>query len=545
MGLMNLLLSRGKPSSEFQGPLAWLMDVGGEGRRTNAAGVTITEKKALTLSDVFGCVRVIGEDVAKLPMIVYRRIGEDGKERAKDHAVYSLLHDEPNPEMGSFDFRQALAMCAALWGSGYAEIERTKGGEPLALWPLAPWRVKVDRDSAGALVYRYQDAKQSTVTLNARDVLHLKGPSVDGLIGLLITDLGAEAIGMAIAAHDFTSSFFRNGTSQRGIVNLKGNRKPEDMAVYRQQWEELYGGATNAHRWMAVGGDVEVTMLTTDPQKSQLIETMRFSLEDICRYFRVSPHKIYDRTRAQGWSTLEMTNQEHLVDTLMPWLVRLEQECWRKLFSQGERDQYVVEHLVDAILRASLKDRYQAFEIGLRSKFIVPNEVRAKENLNPIEGGDKPVDVPGSQVPRGQEPDPATAEESEQPRDRRQRGDAEQAKVGMMPVFADAAERIIGREVNALERKQDRSEEWLSAFYEKHEQIVIEAITPPLLALGHVLGVSPKAVSGIAKSYASEHVATSRRMLADGEPLDQWTIQRPAAIAELLTNEVHHELVTQ
>ena len=271
---------------------AWRFNLG-----TSIAGKPVTERTAMQMTAVYACVRILAESIAGLPLHLYRYKG-NGKEKAIDHPLYALLHDEPNPEMTSFVFREALMSHLLLWGNAYAQVIRNGKGEVTALYPLLPNRMTVDRDEHGRLYYRYQrgsdeateekKAKQETVILQPSDILHIPGLGFDGLVGYSPIAMSKNAIGLAMAAEEYGSKFFANGAAPAGVLETPTLIK--DVSKLRDSWNEAYGGSRNAGKVAILEQGVTFKPISMSPQDSQLIETRKYQLDEIARIFRIPPH---------------------------------------------------------------------------------------------------------------------------------------------------------------------------------------------------------------------------------------------------------------
>lgn len=219
----------------------------------STAGKPVTERSAMQMTAVYSCVRILSEAVAGLPLHLYRYKEDGGKEKALDHPLYHLLHDEPNPEMSSFVFRETLMTHLLLWGNAYAQIIRNGKGEVIALYPLMPDRMTVDRDKNGRLYYKYtksnDDAptmENGSVILDPSDVLHVPGLGFDGLVGYSPIAMAKNAIGLAIAAEEYGSKFYANGAAPSGVLEHPGTIK--DPARVRDSWNSTFGGSSNSHK---------------------------------------------------------------------------------------------------------------------------------------------------------------------------------------------------------------------------------------------------------------------------------------------------------
>ena len=375
--LSRLLKPRASPKNRLYGS-TYSFFFGG-----TASGKTVNERTAMQTTAVYACVRILAETIASLPLNVYRST-DNGKEKATDHQLYYLLHDEPNPEMTSFVFRETLMSHLLLWGNAYAQIIRDGRGRILALYPLLPDRMTVDRTTDGRLYY--EDRKDTGyVILRPEDILHIPGLGFDGLVGYSPIAMAKNAIGMAIATEEYGSKFFANGASPGGVLEHPGVVK--DPARIRESWNAVYQGSGNAHRIAVLEEGMKFQSIGIPPEQAQFLETRKFQTEEICRIFRVPPHLVANLDKAT-FSNIEHQSISFVVHTIRPWLVRLEQGMNKALLSPSEKGQYFVGFVVDGLLRGDYSSRMQGYAVGIQNGFLSPNDVRALENMNTIEHGD-------------------------------------------------------------------------------------------------------------------------------------------------------------
>jgi HK97 family phage portal protein len=348
-----------------------------------ASGKTVNERTAMQTTAVYACVRILAETIASLPLNVYRST-DNGKEKAINHQLYYLLHDEPNPEMTSFVFRETLMSHLLLWGNAYAQIIRDGRGKVLALYPLLPDRMTVDRTTDGQLYYEYR-RDSGYVILRPEDILHIPGLGFDGLVGYSPIAMAKNAIGMAIATEEYGGKFFANGASPGGVLEHPGVVK--DPARIRESWNAVYQGSGNAHRVAVLEEGMKFQPIGIPPEQAQFLETRKFQTEEICRIFRVPPHLVANLDKAT-FSNIEHQSISFVVHTIRPWLVRLEQGMNKALLSPSEKGRYFVGFVVDGLLRGDYASRMQGYAIGIQNGFLSPNDVRTLENMNTIEHGD-------------------------------------------------------------------------------------------------------------------------------------------------------------
>ena len=347
------------------------------------------------MTAVYACVRILSEAIAGLPLHMYRYKEDGGKEKALDHPLYLLLHDEPNPEMSSFVFRETLMTHLLLWGNAYAQIIRNGKGEVIALYPLMPNRMVVDRDTKGRLYYQYttstEDAptmKGVTVNLPPSDVLHIPGLGFDGLVGYSPIAMAKNAIGMAIACEEYGAKFFANGAAPGGVLEHPGTIK--DPQRVRESWQSTFGGSGNSNKIAVLEEGMKYTPIGISPEQAQFLETRKFQVNEIARIFRVPPHMVGDLEKS-SFSNIEQQSLEFVKYTLDPWVIRWEQTIHRSLLLPDEKSQYFVKFNLEGLLRGDYQSRMNGYAIGRQNGWMSANDIRELENLDRIpaeEGGD-------------------------------------------------------------------------------------------------------------------------------------------------------------
>ncbi len=391
MGILSgLFRSRDKPVTDSTSGSAYRFLFGG-----STAGKPVNERSAMQMTAVYACVRILSESIAGLPLHLYRYTDSGGKEKAVDNPLYFLLHDEPNPEMTSFVLRETLMTHLLLWGNAYSQIIRNGKGEVIALYPLMPNRMTVDRDNKGRLYYQYwrgkDEAKLSRdniVILQPSDVLHIPGLGFDGLVGYSPIAMAKNAVGMAIACEEYGAKFFANGATPGGILEHPGIVK--DPAKVRESWNAVYQGSSNAHRIAVLEEGMKYTPIGISPEQAQFLETRKFQINEIARIFRVPPHMVGDLEKS-SFSNIEQQSLEFVKYTLEPWLVRWEQAMVRSLLSKTEKEQYFIKFNVDGLLRGDYESRMNGYATARQNGWMSANDIRQLENLDRIsekEGGD-------------------------------------------------------------------------------------------------------------------------------------------------------------
>ena len=282
-----------------------------------------------------------------------------------------------------------------LWGNAYAQIIRNGKGEIIALYPLMPNRMTVDRDDKGQLYYQYNTSKDdaptmkgSMVNLKPSEVLHIPGLGFDGLVGYSPIAMAKNAIGMAIACEEYGAKFFANGATPGGILEHPGTVK--DPQRVRESWTSAFGGSSNANKVAVLEEGMKYTPISISPEQAQFLETRKFQINEIARIFRVPPHMVGDLEKS-SFSNIEQQSLEFVKYTLDPWVARWEQAIVRSLFSTDEKTQYFVKFNVDGLLRGDYQSRMNGYAIGRQNGWMSANDIRELENLDRIaeeEGGD-------------------------------------------------------------------------------------------------------------------------------------------------------------
>ena len=362
MGIFSgLFKSRDKPQNRTAGS-GYAFFMGG-----TTSGKTVTERSAMQMTAVYSCVRILSEAVAGLPLHLYKYTDSGGKAMALDHPLYRLLHDEPNPEMSSFVFRETLMTHLLLWG----------------------------RDEDGRLYYTYYRGtgeaiknKEFAVTLQPSEVLHIPGLGFDGLVGYSPIAMAKNAIGMAIACEEYGAKFFANGAAPGGVLEHPGTIK--DPQRVRESWQSTFGGSGNANKIAVLEEGMKYTPIGISPEQAQFLETRKFQINEIARIFRVPPHMVGDLEKS-SFSNIEQQSLEFVKYTLDPWVIRWEQSIQRSLLSKDEKAMYFVKFNLEGLLRGDYQSRMNGYAIGRQNGWMSANDIRELENLDRIpaeDGGD-------------------------------------------------------------------------------------------------------------------------------------------------------------
>ena len=361
----------------------------------SSAGKSVNERSAMQMTAVYACVRILSEAVAGLPLHLYRYKDDGGKEKAIDHSLYHLLHDEPNKEMSSFIFRETLMTHLLLWGNAYAQIIRNGKGEVIALYPLMPNKMKVDRGEDGEIYYLYSRStdeantkEDSSVVLTPREVLHIPGLGFDGLVGYSPIAMAKNAIGLAIATEEYGAKFFANGAAPSGVLEHPGTIK--DPKRLRENWNSTFGGSANSGKVAVLEEGMKYTPISISPEQAQFLETRKFQINEIARIFRVPPHMVGDLEKS-SFSNIEQQSLEFVKYTLDPWIIRWEQSLSRSLLGPDEKKTYFFKFNLEGLLRGDYASRMNGYATARQNGWMSANDIRELENLDKIPaelGGD-------------------------------------------------------------------------------------------------------------------------------------------------------------
>ena len=399
MGIFSgLFKSRDKPTDSTAGS-RYTFYMGG-----STSGKTVTERSAMQMTAVYSCVRILAEAIAGLPLHVYRYNSNGGKEKAIDHSLYLILHDEPNPEMSSFVFRETLMTHLLLWGNAYAQIIRNSKGEVMALYPLMPNKMSVDRDENGQLYYQYLRSidevggKSETVILKPTDVLHIPGLGFDGVVGYSPIAMAKNAIGLAIATEEYGAKFFANGAAPSGVLEHPGTIK--DPQRVREAWQSQFGGSQNSGKIAVLEEGMKYTPISISPEQAQFLETRKFQINEIARIFRVPPHMVGDLEKS-SFSNIEQQSLEFVKYTLDPWVIRWEQSIMRTLLTPEEKKSYFVKFNLEGLLRGDYQSRMNGYATARQNGWMSANDIRELENLDriPAEAGGDLYLINGNMLP--------------------------------------------------------------------------------------------------------------------------------------------------
>jgi HK97 family phage portal protein len=357
-------------------------------------GMAVTPATVMRLTACFACVRNLSEDMAKLPLHLYRR-RERGKDRAVDHPLYGLLNGAPNDWQTSFEFVQLMQAHMLLRGNAYARIVRA-GKRVLELLPLDPRRMSVKQLDDFSLQYRYQAAKGGSVDLDPRDVFHLRGLTLDGVRGVTPIEYAREAFALGLAAEEHGARMFGGRVTGPGVLKHPGKMSDPAYARLKDGWKEN-GGLENADSPVILEEGMTWESLGLKLSDLQFLETRKFQVEEIARLYRMPLHKINSMDKAT-FSNIEHQSQEYVTDTLLPWARRWEQGIARDLLLPAERGQYYAAFLFNNLLRGDVTSRGEFYRALFNNGALTPNQILEMEDMDGYDGGDIRM-VPMNMVP--------------------------------------------------------------------------------------------------------------------------------------------------
>jgi HK97 family phage portal protein len=511
------------------------------------AGTYVSPDTAMRLAAVYACVRVISETIASLPIVIYRHRQDGGKERANQHPLYDVLQN-PNVWQTGFEFWEMMEAHLDLRGNAFAEIVSGNGRAIDQLIPFHPDRVRVFRLPNGRLRYEVSSYSDGSIIKLAQDqMLHLRGLSSDGIVGMSTIAASAEVMGTGLAQQQYAARFFANDATPSMTIESPVKLTKEARENLKNTWREAHSGA-NAHQPAVLEMGLKANALGLTNRDSQLLEARQFTRTEISAVFRVPPHKIGDLTRGT-FSNIEQQNIEFATDSIRPRLVRMERRINRDLIEAvgiGEPGDYFAEWNMDSLLRGDMKSRYEAYAIGINAQFLCPNDARRSENLNPVDGLDTfvrpvnmaPIDENGDSKISQDDAPPDTEDDSAPDSD--PAGDEEEARsLRLREMAVSAAGRVVRREVKGLRRLASRSWNAEGTSFAAEVADFYTSFTP---VIAEILVMSENK----AKEYAQGHsllITTAKagclEMVIDGIEEESPATLASLALGESIKGEKH------
>ncbi|HDR1007470.1 TPA: phage portal protein [Pasteurella multocida] len=356
--------------------------------QSTGTGTTIDSEKALKLSAVWACIRIRSQTIASLPF----HLKDKNRENAVEHQIYKLIHDFPNADMCSSEFWEAQIANLDLWGNAYSRINRI-GGRVVSLDILDPQYMRVKRNNSGEIVYIYTKENADGGEYLESEILHFRGFTLDGLIGLSPISYQAHCMGIQIDANNAAAKAFKNNLKAGGFLKTGERVLTTDQRKLMREALSDFGKPENAGKWMILEAGMEPANMSgswINPHDAQLLESRYFGIEEICRTFNVPPELIFSGSKTSSWaSSAEQINQNFLTYSLTPTIRRIEQTVMRKLLEPRDRELFYPRFSVEGLLRADSAGRASFYTALLQNGVMTRNEVRALENLPPITGADQ------------------------------------------------------------------------------------------------------------------------------------------------------------
>lgn len=489
------------------------------------SGERVTADSALRISAAWACSRLISEAVAMLPAIVYKRLGDGGKERASGHPLYNVLHDQPNRKQTAFEFVDMMQMHVLNRGSAFAKIKSGPRGPIDRLIPIHPDRVTVEDIDEETVRYQVVERDGSTKTYLDDEIMHVRGLSLDGTQTVSVMTYARESMGLATAAEKYGARLFKNGANPGGVLQHPGQLS-EDAQIRLSDQVARQTTGENQHKLLVLEEGMKYEKVAFTPNDSQMLQTREFQAEEVCRFYKVPPVMVGLTSKSTSWgSGIAELSQGFVTYTLMPWLVR-----WQQVFSKDlilASEMYFVEFVTEALLRGDIEKRYKAYAVGRNWGWLATNEIRKAENMNPKSNGDDDYLVPGNMSLQDQNNALYPDQNQGQPVDQKQNGSGHIPSFGLKGweghhgrLVRESARRVARKESLALVKAaEQKGEEWweqVESFFEAHVDFVSQA-----------MAVSTET----AQAYVD--LGVNRLFMNGREALDGWDQKRAAELAAL------------
>lgn len=359
--------------------------------------MVLDEPGALRFLTVYACVRIISGTMGAIPLILYRRLFR-GKEKAENHNLYRIMRYLPNPDMNAMTFKSILQGHLLTWGNAYCLKEYSNDGNIKAVWPLLPNKMNVKKED-GKRIYQYSTNKNGLIEIPNENILHIPGFGFDGLVGYSPVSIAQRTIMTGLQMDAFNQNFYKNGARPSGILAHPGKLSPESKKDIRENIAKVVSG-DKLFSLLLLDEGMDLKQFNMPMTDAQFIETRRFTQSQIAgELYGVPLHKLGNLERAT-FSNIEEQNIEFHIDTMLPWFTLWELEAYRSLLTEDEKNEYFFEFKTDALLRGDIRSRYQAYAIGRQNGWLSANDIREKENENPLPGDQGDIyTIPTNTIP--------------------------------------------------------------------------------------------------------------------------------------------------
>lgn len=471
-------------------PEKWLVDwFGGP---TSATGLAVSVDTAKRLTAVTAALRIISETQAMIPLFVYRRLIR-GKERFADHPLYRILHNQANPWQTAFEFKRMMTWHAAAGGVAYARIVTGADGTITGLVPMLPSRTRPLVLEDGRIAYEYRLQNGQIKVYLFEEVFKLLAFSEDGVTSKSLIDTCQEAVGVGLAAEEYAARYYRNSGTPAGVLIHPRTLSSEAKERLRSDWRRLYEGPENVGRTAILQEDMKYQAIGVSQKDAQFLESRKFQVTEIARMFRIPPHMLADLERAT-FTNIEHQGLEFVTYTMAMWLVLWEQSVWRDLLTETEQESLFAEHLVDSLLRGDTSSRYSAYAVGRQWGWLSANDIRERENMNPIPEGDDYLQ-PLNMVPAGADPEPAPV-----PPPTPTRSDAALQRGAMVGLLAEPWRRVARRTEERTAKA--KSPAAMALALSGHGDYIVTTLTPVATNIALLLGLPPDRTEDMAPVLA-------------------------------------------
>lgn len=441
--------------------------------RTNS-GIFVNEDTALKYSAVFSAVRLLSETVGSLPWQQLKRLDNGNKEVVTDTNVARIIGKRPNEETYPFTFKETLMAHATMWGNGYAEIERNMAGEPLAMWVITPNRVTVGRNSSRDIIYEISNNRQDSTVIAAKNMFHLRGLGFDGVVGYSVIAHAAQSIGLGLATELYGSSFFGNSSIPSGVLKHPEKLSEEAKKNLKNSWNDNHQGVNRGSVVAVLEEGLDYKSIGIPPEDAQFLETRRFQVTDIARWFRVPPHMIGDLEKS-SFNNIEQQSIEFVTNSIVSWALRFEQEADIKLLGSNRAGRFFTKMNLNGLLRGDTQSRFAGYATGRQWGWLSVNEIRSFEDMNSLPGdeGDQYL-MPTNMTTSEKFLEEDDEEETEQSVDEAENGDVDEeeneneeettddeglstAKTSYKHLLVECMDRILRRESHRVDVIQARA----------------------------------------------------------------------------------------